>query len=317
MVILSIRDFIMNRSKTPARSVAAFLRFRGTMTALGLLAFASLNAQDGVSVSARATAIKGVVMASLPGGGERQLSHGDSIRGGTVVASRAEAGALFRPSSNSALVVYPSSKVRFDGASVSPGQENVTCTILEGKAWFSVGGTSPAGEGAAAGEATPAANVKITVVTEQGTIDGTAGNWTVQHEEGRTMVAVGEGKSMVSIGGATGAASGGVTGQVEVPKGSVIWLYTREGGAIEAELVNTETGTVMKVGPGGTLGSPTQADPQLLADSKGGLSTPSSQGGSQQLPTTPGSQPTNTNPGQNPDFSSPTPNVPVVSSETP
>lgn len=311
MVILSIRDFIMNRSKTSARSVAALLPFRGTITALGLMVCASLHAQEGMSVSARATAIKGVVMASLPGGGERQLSPGDSIRGGTVVASRAEAGALFRPSSNSALVVYPSSKVRFDGATVSPGQENVTCTILEGKAWFSVGGTNTAGEGP------PASNVKITVVTDQGTIDGTAGNWTVQHEEGRTMVAVGEGKSMVSIGGATGAASGGVTGQVEVPKGSVIWLYTREGGAIDAELVNTETGTVMKVGPGGTLGSPTQASPQLLADSKSGLSTPSSQGGNQQLPTTPGSQPTNTNPGQNPDFSSPTPNVPVVSSETP
>lgn len=315
MVILNIRDFIMNRSKTPARTLAALLRFRGTMTALGLLACASLHAQNGVSVSARATAIKGVVMASKPGGGERPLKRGDSIRAGTVVASRAEAGALFRPSSNSALVVYPSSKIRYDGATVSPGQENVTCTILEGKVWFSVGGVNAAGEGGPV-EGAPTAKVKITVVTDQGSIDGTAGNWTVQHEEGRTMVAVGEGSSMVSIGGATGAASGGVTGQVEVPKGSVIWLYTREGGAIEAELVNTETGMVMKVGPGGTLGSPTQASPQLLADSLGGLSTPSSQGGNQQ-PATTGGQPPNTNPAQNPDFSSPTPNVPVVSSETP
>lgn len=288
------------------------------MTVLGLLASTSLNAQDSVSVSARATAIKGVVMASTPGGGERQLSTGDSIRSGTVVESRAEAGALFRPSSNSALVIYPSSKVRFDGATVSPGNENVTCTILEGKAWFSVGQTTNAGEGGASGDgASP--KVKISVVTEQGTIDGTAGNWTVQHDGNRTMVAVGEGSSKVTIGGASGAASGGVTGQVEVPKGSVIWLYTREGGAIEAEVVNTQNGTVMKVGPGGTLGSPTKADPTLLADSKGGLSTPSSQGGNGQVPTTPGGggQPTNTTPTQNPDFSKPTPIVPVVSSETP
>lgn len=313
MVILNIRDFIMNRTKISVRSVAAFWSFGRLITMFGLLAATSLNAQDGVSVSARATAIKGVVMASTPGGGEHQLNRGDSIRGGTVVQSRAEAGALFRPSSNSALVVYPSSKVRFDGADVSPGHENVTCTILEGKAWFSVG----AGDTAAEGAAEPSSNVKITVVTEQGTIEGKAGNWTVQHQEGRTMVAVGEGTSLVSIGGAGGAATGGVTGQVEVPKGSVIWLYTREGGEIEAEVVNTESGTVSKVGPGGTLGAPTKADPTLLADSKGGLTTPSSQGGSQQLPTTPGGQPNNTTPTQTPDFSTPTPNVPVVSSETP
>ncbi|MGV3660585.1 MAG: hypothetical protein ACO1TE_10390 [Prosthecobacter sp.] len=272
-----------------------------------------------MSVTARATAIKGVVMASTAEGGERQLSTGDTIRGGTVVQSRAEAGALFRPSSNSALVVYPSSKVRFDGATVSPGHENVTCTIMEGKAWFSVGQTATAAEGGASGEGTtaPSSTVKITVVTEQGVIEGKAGNWTVQHDEGRTMVAVGEGKSVVSIGGAAGAASGGVTGQVEVPKGSVIWLYTREGGVIEAEVVNTANGTVMKVGPGGTLGSPTKADANLLADSKNGLTTPSSEGGTQQLPTTTGGQPNNTPPTQNPDFSTPTPNVPVVSSETP
>ncbi len=263
-----------------------------------------------MSVSARATAIKGVVTASTNGGGERQLSRGDSIRGGTVVATRAEAGALFRPSANSALVVYPSSKVRFDGATVSPGSENVACTILEGKAWFSVGQNGTAPEGAPS-------SVTIKVVTEQGTIEGKAGNWTVQSGEGRTMVAVGEGKSLVSIGGAGGAASGGVTGKVEVPKGSVIWLYTREGGAIEAELVNTENGTVMKVGPGGTLGSPTKADANLLADSRNGLSTPSSEGGTQQLPTSTGGQPGNTPTTQNPDFSSPTPKVPVVSSETP
>lgn len=226
------------------------------------------------------------------------------------MSTKSDSGILLRPSANSALVVYPSSKVRFDGAKVSPGAEHVTCTILEGKAWFSVGQNTETGEGDASGP-----RVKITVVTQQGSIDGEAGNWTVQHDEGRTMVAVGAGKSLVTIGTGSSGASGGVSGQVEVPKGSVIWLYSRNG-TIEAELVNTETGTVTKVGPGGTLGTPTKAGSDLLASSKNALSTPSSAGGTNPFTPPSISGGPNSTP-QNPDFSNPTPNVPVVSAEAP
>lgn len=308
----------MNRT-TKAPSRGRGLTLAAVVALVGFSPLVSLNAQEGVAVSARVTAIKGVVVASTDGSGERQLNRGDTIRGGTVVQARAEGGALFRPSPNSGLVVYPSSKVRFDSATVSPGNENVTCTILEGKAWFSVGHTTSAGQEGADGSGTaPAktsATVKITVVTEQGVVQGSSGNWTVQHGDGRTMVAVGEGTSLVSIGGAAGAATGGVNGQVEVPKGSVIWLYSRNGG-VEAELVNTQTGMVSKIGAGGTLGTPTKAGEQLLADSKGGLSTPSSEGGTGGLPTPPSTQPSTTTT-QNPDFSTPTTPLPVVSSETP
>lgn len=315
MMILNIREFMMNRTTkafltTPRPMVAGLL-------AGSLLAMGSLSAQEGVAVTARVTAIKGVVMASASNG-EKQLSRGDTVRGGTILESRADAGVLLRPSPSSGLVVYPSSKVRFDSASVSPGNEHVTCTVLEGKAWFSVGQSTLAGQdgGNAGKPAAPSSNVKISVVTDQGVIEGKAGNWTVQHDENRTMVAVGDGKSIVTIGGAAGAATGGVNGQVEVPKGSVIWLYTRDG-TIEAELVNTETGTVSKVGAGGTLSPPTKAGDQLLADSKGGLTTPSSEGGTNNpLPTTPSTQPTTTTT-QNPDFSTPTSSLPVVSAETP
>lgn len=314
MMILNIREFMMNRT-TKAFS-SHWGRPLGHLVVLGgFLTAASLQAQD-VSVTARVTAIKGVVMASSSNG-ERQLNQGDTVRGGTILESRADAGVLLRPSPNAGLVVYPSSKVRFDSATVSPGSEHVTCTVLEGKAWFSIGHSTPAQEGDPASGKTeaPSGDVKISVVTDQGVIEGKAGNWTVQHDENRTMVAVGDGKSVVTIGGSAGSATGGVSGQVEVPKGSVIWLYTRDGG-IEAELVNTETGTVSKVGPGGAIGPPTKAGEQLLADSKGGLSTPSSEGGTGGLPTPPTTQPKTTTT-QNPDFSTPTSNLPVVSSETP
>ncbi len=288
-------------------------RARSIVAVFSLAAVGILQAEP-VAVTARVSAIKGTVTCSSTGEGEHQLKTGDTVRSGSVIASTSDAGVLLRPSANSALVVYPSSKVRFDGASVSPGSENVTCTILEGKAWFSVGNSTTVGEGGAAGDApAPSTNVKITVVTEQGTINGTVGNWTVQHDEGRTMVAVGDGKSVVTIGGAAGAATGGVNGQVEVPKGSVIWLYSRDG-TIEAELVNTATGTVTKVGSDGSLGSPTKAGTDLLASSKNALTTPSSSGGTQSLPPTTSGQPSTP---QNPDFSNPTPDVPVVSAETP
>lgn len=304
-----------NQGKTSPLIGAFFRGFRSLAIGLTGLTASSLLAQAPVAVTARVTAVKGTVTASATTSGETTLKLGDTIRGGTVVQSSADGGVLLRPSPNAGLVVYPSSKVRFDGATVAPGGENVNCTILEGKAWFSVGQSSTTPDGTPT-TAAPETNVKISVSTPQGVIEGKAGNWTVQYDEGRTMVAVGEGTSLVSIGGGANGAAGGVTGQVEVPKGSVIWLYTRNG-VITADLVNTATGTVTQVGADGTLGTPTKADPSLLADSKGALTTPSSSGGTNPLNPGGGTQPTTPQQPQNPDYSKPTPNVPVVSSETP
>ena len=142
----------------------------------------------------------------------------------------------------------------------------------------------------------------------------TAATWTVQHDEGRTVVAVGEGQSQVSIGKGAAAANGEVGGQVKVSQGSVIWLFNR-GGKIEAELVDTQTGKVTNLTGGTPSGSSLvdQSRQQLVSPSSS--STASTPGASPSSPGAPGILPTNTS--SNPDLSTPQKTLPVVSADTP
>lgn len=311
---------------TAASSAGAIRRWNRSLSSwrgLALLLMAGhLHAQEGAAVSARFTAVKGVVMISTTSGGEKQAQKGGSIRSGTVIACGTTAGALLKPLPALHLVIYPDSKMRFDGASVfSNGGGNVNCSIIAGKALFHIDSL----------EQTKNAPIKVAVATEEGMItsktkDDLAQNeagkdkskpqrasatWTVQHDEGRTVVAVSEGMSNVSIGRGSAAADGDVGGQVEVPEGSVIWLYNR-GGRVAAVMVDTETGKITNI-TGGTLPSG-----DLVEQSKKQLSTPSSSGTTVTVSTP--SNPPGTTPGgspSNPDLSSPRPPLPVVSADTP
>lgn len=263
-------------------------------------------------------------MVSTSGGGERQVEKGDSIRTGTVIECGLNAGALLRPMPTLSVVIYPESKVRFDGANVTQGGSgSMSCSILAGKALFHI--DPPSSD-------TDTPKIKVTVNTEEGVIvsrtgektsgefkpgekDGTikTATWTVQHDEGRTVVAVGEGASNVSIGKGDAATGGGGGGQIEVPQGSVIWLFNRGGGKIDAELVDTISGKVTNL-----TGGPSQGG-DLVEQSKKQLVTPSSSGTTSTLgtSTTPGGGTPTNNPSSNPDLSSPRPPLPVVSSDTP
>lgn len=296
-----------------------------------LIAASSLHAQPGTQVSARFAAVKGVVMVSTGGLGEKQVHKGDSVRSGAVITCGADSGASLKPMPTLHVIVYPDSKVRFDGADVnSDGGGGVMCTILEGKALFHLDPAPESTEGA------PKANqpaIKVTVVTDEGVIVNkmggtpeaadstqptdkttkltTSATWTVQHDEGRTVVAVGEGLSQVSIGKGAAAGGGDIGGQVKVPQGSVIWLFNREG-KIEAELVDTQTGKTTNL----TGGTPSGTN--LVEQSKQQLVTPSSSGTTSTFSTptsTPGTLPTNTS--SNPDLSTPQNPLPVVSADTP
>ncbi len=293
---------------------------------LTLLAAGHLHAQQGTAVSARFASVKGVVMVSTSGGGERQVQKGDSIRSGTVIQCGLEAGALLRPMPKLSVVIYPESKVRYEGADVMQGGSgHLECSILAGKALFHIDPPAPDADPA------KAPRIEVTVNTEEGVIVNRTGGqqkteagqpagqtrtatWTVQHDEGRTVVAVGEGSSDVSIGKGSAAGNGDFGGQIEVPEGSVIWLFNR-GGKVAAELVDTLTGKVTNLTGGLSQGG------DLVEQSKKQLVTPSSSGTTTTL-----SQPT-TNPGggtgttpttpTNPDFSNPLPTLPVVSADTP
>ena len=298
---------------------------------MAILAAGPVSAQHGTNVAAKFAAVKGVVMVSTNGSGEKQVHKGDTIRSGTIITCGAEAGASLKPLPTLHVIVYPDTKVRFDGAEInSDGGGNVMYSILAGKALFHIDqapqGTAPSNEGAPP--------IKVTVVTDEGVIVNnmggnapqedntqptdkttkkiTSATWTVQHDEGRTVVAVGEGLSKVSIGKGAAAGGGEVGGQVKVPQGSVIWLFNR-GGKIEAELVDTQTGKVTNL-----TGGSSQGGSNLVAQSKQLLATPSSSGTTSTFgpsTSTPSILPTNTS--SNPDLSTPQKQLPVVSADTP
>ncbi|WP_395744610.1 hypothetical protein [Prosthecobacter sp.] len=274
-------------------------------------------------------------MVSTSGLGEKRVHKGDTVRSGTVITCGAESGASLKPLATLHVIVYPDTKIRFDGADAnSDGGGSVMCTILSGKALFHLDQAPQGPQGTSATKETQPA-VKVTVVTDEGTIVNkmggppqaedstkpgdkttthiTTATWTVQHDEGRTVVAVGEGLSHVSIGKGAAAGGGDVGGQVKVPQGSVIWLFNR-GGKIGAELVDTNTGKVTNL----TGGSSGTSSTDLVTQSKQQLVTPSSSGTTSTLgtpTTTPATLPTNTS--SNPDLSTPQKPLPVVSSDTP
>jgi hypothetical protein len=335
MMILNNRVFMANdKARTGARlkSQRHSLSF---CTLLTLLVAGALNAQQSTNVTARFAAVKGVVMVSTAGLGEKQIHKGDTVRSGTVITCGAESGASLKPLPTLHVVIYPDTKVRFDGADAhSDGGGSVMCTIIAGKALFHIDQTPQGPQGTPSGKETQPP-VKVTVVTEEGVIVNkmggppqpndntqpgdkttrqiTAATWTVQHDEGKTVVAVGEGMSQVSIGKGAAAGGGEVGGQVKVPQGSVIWLFNR-GGKIEAELVDTNTGKVTNL-TGGSSSSPSN----LVEQSKQQLVTPSSSGTTPSTFGTPSSTPTTlpTNTSSNPDLSTPQKLLPVVSADTP
>lgn len=316
--------------------------FMCAMTVLLLAAPPTLRAQ-GTSITARFSAIQGVVMFSLSGGEEKPAEKGDTIRSGTVISCGADSGASLKPLPTLHIILYPDSKVRFDSANInSDGGGSVMCTIISGKALFHVDDNVPGspGGGSGGGAGNPPPPIKVTVVTDEGTIINNMGSqpqstgngqpgdantplviisatWTVQHDEGRTIVAVGEGLSNVTIGKGSAATNGEVGGQVKVPQGSVIWLFNR-GGKIEAELVDTNTGKVTNLTGGSSSGS------NLVEQSKQQIVTPSGGGGGGggTPGSTPGSGPgiipgTPSTPSSNPDMSTPQKPLPVVSADTP
>jgi hypothetical protein len=330
MMILDNRVFMANDTAKSGSSLKWGRHRLFLCGFLALLGAGPLSAQQGTTVSARFAAVKGVVMVATQGGGEKQVHKGDTIRSGTVISSGAEAGASLKPLPSLYIIVYPDTKMRFERADIhSDGGGNVMCSIMAGKALFHIDQSQ---QGSNTAQELPPV-IKVTVVTEEGVITNnmggkpdqgdaikpgdktttqiTAATWTVQHDEGRTVVAVGEGVSQVSIGKGAAAANGEVGGQVRVPQGSVIWLFNR-GGKIEAELVDTQTGKVTNLTGGASSGS------SLVEQSKQQLVSPSSSGTSSTPGTTPGTPGTSpTTPSSNPDLSTPQKPLPVVSADTP
>lgn len=273
-------------------------------TALLILLVTGLSQQaHALAVSARVAAVKGHATVSTPGG-EVPLTQGATVRAGAVISCSANSGVLLRPAPRVSVVIYMSSKVRFDGADLTPGGGgDVRYSILVGRAMFTI---EPAAEGG---------GVHVAVTTDVGTVEATRGSWTVNCEQNRTSVAVGEGSTDVSIGGGATAA-GGSGGQIEVPEGSVIWLTRGAEGRVEATVVNTVTGTYVVIGPNGNPSQPQKAPADLLEqstdilDNSGDSTNPTSGGSSGGGSNTP-SQP------NNPDLSTPKPDRPVVSPATP
>lgn len=261
-------------------------------------------------VAARVASVKGKAIASSVDLSSEALRAGMIIRSGTVITTGAESGVLIRPAPKVSLVVYMSTKVRFDGANIDArGQGSVQCSVLGGQIRVIIDTDSQQ-------LATGPGKVKISIATQEGAIVGSKGTWTVQQEDGRTMVAVSEGAADVSIGGGAAAGSGSVGSQVEVPEGSVMWLQRRDDGLVEAKIVNTETGAMVVILPDGTRDTSQKAPADLLSDARSILdgsgdsttvnpSVPSTDGNG--TPTTP----------NNPDFSTPKPEKPVVSQDTP
>jgi hypothetical protein len=256
-----------------------------------------------LAVSARVAAIKGHATVSTPQG-EVPLTQGATVRAGSVISCSANSGVLLRPSPRVSVVIFMSSKVRFDGAEINPGiAGDVRYSILVGRAMFTI---EPSTEGG---------GVHVAVSTDVGTVEGTRGSWTVNCEQDRASVAVGEGSTDVTIGGGATSANG-VGGQVQVPEGSVIWITRGSEGRVEAKLVNTITGTVVVIGANGQTTPPQKAPPDLLdqstkiLDTSGDSTNPAgggSSGGGGNTPTQP----------NNPDLSTPKPSRPEVSPANP
>ena len=262
-----------------------------------------------VPVAARVASVKGSVTASSEAVGTEPLKSGMVVRSGTVISAAAQSGALIRPAPKVGLVIFMATKVRFDGASLdAQGQGSVQCSVLGGRIMVIIDPEAQLSEGPG--------KVKISLATQEGIIAGSKGTWSVQQEEGRTMVAVSQGVADVSIGGGTAVGNGQTGSQVEVPEGSVMWLDRRADGMVEAKIVNTETGAMVVIMPDGTRDTSQKAPPALLAEARGVLDGSGDSTASDLLiPSTDGNNtPTTPN---NPDFSTPKPEKPVVSQDTP
>lgn len=317
MMILENRQFI--EQKDPSPPIGPLWKRLAIGGWLVLMNAGQLHGEGPTPVSARFASINGVVMVSTTAGGEELAQKGDSVRAGTVITSSLKAGALLRPLPSLSLVIYPESKVRYEGAGMTKdGGGNMSCSILSGKALFHLDDSN-------------SPRIEVKAVTEEGIVMNRAeahpsgkqpkhvgagaksdpATWTVQHDEGRTVVAVSEGTTDVTIGQGGAAVGGDIGGQIEVPKGSVIWLFNRGGGRIDAELVDTISGKITNLTGGRSQGG------DLLTLSRKQIIAPSSAGTTSTLGTTPSGTTIPTAPPSNPDLSSPRTPLPVVSSDTP
>ena len=289
------------------------------------------------AVVARVAAVKGDVR----GSSNEPLQVGSSLRAGAVISTAAGAGVLIRPSPLVSVVAATSTKLRFDGAELdNQGRGNVNFTLLSGsmlvridessadapalsnisgKAVQPVFAPAPSNisgktvqpvfrpKDGTSGNSQPDGKVKVSVRTELGVITATSGTWSVRSDEKRTVVAVEAGRTDVTIGG------GSAGGQVEVPKGSVIWLERSALSTVLTRVVDTQAGTMVVIQPDGTRDTSQKPSEALLAEASGFIQTTGDP-----TPTsvfTPIFGP-NT-PTTNPDLSSPVVVRPVVSSDTP
>lgn len=257
------------------------------------------------AVTARVASVKGTVTRSSGNAGFEPLQRGASMRAGTVISTAVDSAMLLRPAPKVNLVSYMTTKIRFDGTTLDDqGGGSVKCFLLSGRVLLSIDPEAKTAEGTS--------KVDVSIATEEGEVLGKNGTWVVQHDDGRTLVAVSLGKVDVTIDHGS-SSDGGVSGRVEVTEGSVIWLERRAEGDVEAIVVNVRSGTMVRLNGDGTQGPVQKAPPEVLVMSQNLLSL-SGDSTAMATPTTGSMGRTST---INPDFSSPQPVLPIVSADTP
>jgi hypothetical protein len=281
------------------------------------------------AVVARVAAVKGDVR----GSNNEPLQAGSSIRAGSVISTAVDAGVLLRPTASVSVVGHMSTKLRFDGAELdSQGRGYANFTLLSGSVLVRIDESledalAPSNisgktvqpvfrpKDGTSGNSQPDGKVKVLVRTELGVITATSGNWSVRSDEKRTIIAVAAGRTDVTIGG------GSAGGQVEIPKGSVIWLE-RTALSMSAlsmvltRIVDIQAGTMVVIQPDGTIDTSQKPSVALLTEASGYLQSNDAPTSTDLITSSNGSNGP-TMPASNPDLSSPTVVLPVVSSDTP
>jgi hypothetical protein len=130
-------------------------------------------------------------------------------------------------------------KISFNGAELdSKGSGTAGFTVLSGSVLVRIDEDS--------GDTQAAGKVNVSITTKLGVISTTNGTFSVREDKTGTIIAVSAGTPVIRIsGGADG-------GQVEIPKGSVLWLEKKEDGTVETKIVNSATGTMVVIKPDGT-----------------------------------------------------------------
>ena len=250
-------------------------------------------------IAARVAAVKGDVR----GSNNEPLQAGSSLRAGTGISSGADSGVLIRPKAGVDVLASMDTKISFNGAELdSKGSGTAGFTVLSGSVLVRIDEDS--------GDTQAAGKVNVSITTKLGVISTTNGTFSVREDKTGTIIAVSAGTPVIRIsGGADG-------GQVEIPKGSVLWLEKKEDGTVETKIVNSATGTMVVIKPDGTLDTSQKAPAALLAEASGYLQSNDAPTTTDLITSASGSNGL-TMPTTNPDLSSPKVVLPVVSSDTP